>query len=89
MTRNSEIQDETGKRMNIITVISACIKYLKSHMQDACDKQCSGIEPTDVTWVVTIPAIWSDASKQIMRISAEQVYVFKDFDMIQNTTTSL
>lgn len=59
--------------MKVLTVISACIKYLKSHLMEVCNKQCAGVEPSDISWVVTIPAIWSDASKQIMRLSAEEV----------------
>lgn len=73
LTKNSEIQDVTGKSMKVLTVISSCIKYLKTCMQEMCDKQCTGVKEKDITWVVTVPTIWSDAAKQIMRLSAEKV----------------
>jgi hypothetical protein len=31
------------------------------------------IEPKDIRWVLTVPAIWSDAAKQFMRKSANLV----------------
>ena len=32
-----------------------------------------GIEPEEIRWVLTVPAIWSDAAKQFMRKSANLV----------------
>ncbi|XP_069129282.1 heat shock 70 kDa protein 12A-like [Argopecten irradians] len=57
--------------MRAIKVFTAAIKYLKDHMMDTCDKQMTGIKPTDILWVLTVPAIWSDASEQFMREAAE------------------
>jgi hypothetical protein len=31
------------------------------------------VSPDDVKWIITVPAIWSDAAKQFMREAAEQV----------------
>jgi hypothetical protein len=31
------------------------------------------IEPKDIRWVLTVPAIWSEAAKQFMRKSANLV----------------
>lgn len=38
-----------------------------------CKKQMTGIEESDVMWVLTVPAIWDDKSKQFMREAAEKV----------------
>jgi len=39
----------------------------------ALKKQVSGIEQSDVMFVITVPAIWNDASKQFMREAAIKV----------------
>ena len=31
------------------------------------------IRPCDINWVLTVPAIWSDAAKQFMREAAVEV----------------
>jgi hypothetical protein len=31
------------------------------------------IDPRDINWVLTVPAIWSDAAKQFMREAAVEV----------------
>jgi len=37
---------------------------------NALKKQVSDIQQSDVLFVITVPAIWSDASKQFMREAA-------------------
>jgi len=37
------------------------------------NKRIDVIKPTEIGWVLTVPAIWSDAAKQFMREAAVQV----------------
>ena len=67
------LEDECGKRMKAMDVFSAMIKFMMNHMISQCKNQTSGIEETDIKWVVTVPAIWSDTAKQFMREAAEMV----------------
>lgn len=46
--------------------------------------------PEDVKFVLTVPAIWTDRSKQFMRVAAIQVNIitpiFMDFMIYENET---
>ncbi|XP_033724910.1 heat shock 70 kDa protein 12B-like [Pecten maximus] len=70
--RNKMLQTEDGKKMSAIKVISAVISYLKSHLTKTVKDSAFDISDGDIRWVVTVPAIWSDPAKQMMREAAEQ-----------------
>uniref|UniRef100_K1RRW5 Heat shock 70 kDa protein 12B n=1 Tax=Magallana gigas TaxID=29159 RepID=K1RRW5_MAGGI len=72
LTRETLIEDDKGKKMKAIKVFSSAIGYLRDHLMTECKKQMSGIEESDVMWVLTVPAIWDDKSKQFMREAAEK-----------------
>ena len=57
-----------------MTVFSAAIRYLKDHLLQSCRNQQADVKDTDIKWVLTVPAIWNDQSKQFMRESAEKVF---------------
>ena len=59
--------------MLALDVFSEAIGYLRRHVMQACDKQGFKLSPTEIKWVLTVPAIWGDAAKQFMRRAAEQV----------------
>jgi len=46
------------------------IDYMRTHLMNALKKQVSEINESDVLFVITVPAIWSEASKQFMREAA-------------------
>ncbi|XP_069131214.1 heat shock 70 kDa protein 12B-like [Argopecten irradians] len=71
LNRNFTLEDDQGQSMQAIKVFTAAIKYLKDHMMETCSNQMIGITLADILWVLTVPAIWSDASKQFMREAAE------------------
>ena len=69
-----EIEDETGKKMLAIDVFGKSIKALVDHFMKMAESTGNNIiEMTDIRWVLTVPAIWSDGAKQFMRKSAEMV----------------
>ena len=75
------IEDDKGKKMKAIKVFSAVIEFLKENLMSTCKLQRTDIEDADIRWVLTVPAIWSDPSKQFMREAAEKVqYLFSLFD---------
>ncbi|XP_078325401.1 heat shock 70 kDa protein 12A-like [Crassostrea virginica] len=73
LTRESLLEDDKGKKMEAMKVCSAAIGYLKNHLLSTCKKQLTDIEDSDIKWVLTVPAIWTDPSKQFMREAAEKV----------------
>ncbi|XP_052794432.1 heat shock 70 kDa protein 12A-like [Mya arenaria] len=71
LSRDVEIQDEHGKRMKAIDVFSICIKHLATEFMKLGRNRLPDLTEDDVHWVLTVPAIWSDSSKQFMRVAAE------------------
>lgn len=72
LKRRFMLEDIKGRKMQAIEVFSACIKYLKEHLENTCKLACPDLKPEDIRWVLTVPAIWNDASKQFMREAAEK-----------------
>jgi hypothetical protein len=65
-----------GKSMQALTVFSLAIKFLKEHLMKKIHLGMKGIlSDEDVYFVLTVPAIWDDPSKQFMREAAEQVII--------------
>lgn len=77
MRRSMRIKDETGKSFSLRAVFKESIRFLKEHALGAITRQ-EDVFPTDVFWVLTIPAIWSEPAKQFMRKAAEEVYLYQE-----------
>lgn len=67
------IEDVTGKPLTAMKVFAKSIEALMQHLFDIFDQRGIDIKTTEIRWVLTVPAIWSDAAKQFMRKSAELV----------------
>lgn len=70
--RDLNLEDEQGQRMPAMDIFSAAIRHLKDQLMNALMNAFMGLNPNDVRWVLTVPAIWSDAAKQFMREAAKQ-----------------
>jgi hypothetical protein len=65
-----------GKSMQALTVFSLAIEFLKEHLMKKIHLGMKGmLSDEDVYFVLTVPAIWDDPSKQFMREAAEQVII--------------
>jgi len=75
--RDLTLEDEQGKHLSALTVFSECINYLRDHLMKQVHvvKRDLKIIPSEITWVLTVPAIWSDPAKQFMREAAVKVYM--------------
>ncbi|XP_045203146.2 heat shock 70 kDa protein 12A-like [Mercenaria mercenaria] len=82
LRRKFMLEDEMGKKMSAMDVFSACIKYLKDHHVKKCVQQLPDITDDDIRWVLTVPAIWNDASKQFMREAADKAGIMDQHLMI-------
>lgn len=67
------LEDITGKPVPALDVFALSIKALVIHLQTGLENKGSGMRATDILWVLTVPAIWTDNAKQFMRKSAEMV----------------
>ncbi|KAG2465285.1 HS12A protein, partial [Polypterus senegalus] len=68
------ITAQNGKQMPALKVFSESLRYLKDHALKTVNESMSDFKFTsnDVTWVLTVPAIWDNAAKEFMRLAAEK-----------------
>lgn len=78
------IEDITGKSLTAMKVFALSIKALVQHLFGIFEQRGIEIEKTEIRWVLTVPAIWSDAAKQFMRKSARMVSVFQNTNRRRN-----
>ncbi|KAL4221415.1 hypothetical protein ACF0H5_019673 [Mactra antiquata] len=66
-----KLTDSEGKTMEAITIFSEAIKYVHGHLLKRLkDALVDEIRPDQISWVITVPAIWRDSAKQFMREAA-------------------
>ncbi|KAL5006559.1 hypothetical protein ScPMuIL_015365 [Solemya velum] len=70
LKRDIKLEDATGKSLPALTVFQHGIKYLMDDVIEECKNKILGFKKEDIHWVLTTPAIWSDAAKQFMREAA-------------------
>ena len=70
--RDFMLEGENGLLMPALKVFSESIKYLRGHLENhLLSKQgIGGFQASEVDWVLTVPAIWTDPAKQFMREAA-------------------
>ena len=73
MPRDLTIEDEQGKHLSALKVISESINFLREHLMKQIERKDIPVKKTEITWVLTVPAIWSDPAKQFMREAAVKV----------------
>lgn len=69
------LEARNGKTLPALMVFSESLRYLKDHalntIQEASFQTVCDLE--EITWVITVPAIWSVAARQFMRLAAKEV----------------
>ncbi|KAK3577257.1 hypothetical protein CHS0354_030542 [Potamilus streckersoni] len=81
LTRKIQLEDETNKKtLPAKTVFSLAIRYLKDDMLTTSRGRLTGdeIRENEITWVLTVPAIWNDAAKQFMREAAVEAGIMNE-----------
>ncbi|XP_076142902.1 heat shock 70 kDa protein 12A-like [Alosa pseudoharengus] len=63
-----------GGKMAAVKVFAESLRYLKDHALSKIQNYSEAVklQESDVTWVLTVPAIWSNAAKEFMRKAAIQ-----------------
>lgn len=68
------IEDVTGRSFPAKSIFTSSIKALVDHFKSYFQKQnLLDLKDDDIKWVLTVPAIWSEAAKKYMRRCAENV----------------
>ncbi|XP_060563863.1 heat shock 70 kDa protein 12A-like [Ruditapes philippinarum] len=67
------ITDAVGKELPAIDVFAVVITHIKEKVYKQLKSTYSGFnEDSDILWVLTVPAIWSESAKQFMRKAANE-----------------
>ena len=67
-----KIAAQNGRELSAIKVIAITLRHLKDLMLRDINQHFQ--HPNrKIQWILTVPAIWSEAAKQIMREAASQV----------------
>ncbi|KAL2081066.1 hypothetical protein ACEWY4_022919 [Coilia grayii] len=77
-----QLTTTNGKQMSAIKVFSESLKYLKNHALRKIENFSQGtkLQDSDITWVLTVPAIWTNAAKQFMRDAATKAGLVTESD---------
>uniref|UniRef100_A0A672TRZ2 Heat shock protein family A (Hsp70) member 12A n=1 Tax=Strigops habroptila TaxID=2489341 RepID=A0A672TRZ2_STRHB len=80
VTSDMGLKASNGKMLPALMVFSESLRYLKEHalntIQEASFQTVYSEE--EVTWVITVPAIWSAAARQFMRWAAKEAGLISD-----------
>lgn len=68
-----------GKQLPAFEVFAISIKALVGHFMSLSTENGSNelLTISDIKWILTVPAIWSEKSKQFMRRSAVKVRLYR------------
>ncbi|KAH3735129.1 hypothetical protein DPMN_041591 [Dreissena polymorpha] len=70
--KDTMLDDECGKSLPARTVFSLSIRFMMDSLTNMSQQQVSGLDASDIHWVLTVPAIWDDSAKQFMRLAAHE-----------------
>ena len=72
MTQELKVTAVDGKKLPAVTVFSKALQHMKEITLKYLDERIQ-YPKRSILWILTVPAIWSPAAKQIMRTAAEKV----------------
>ena len=67
--------------MPAIRVITITLEHLKKLMLQQIDQKLKHPNKR-IQWILTVPAIWSEAAKQIMRFAAKEVTYYNNYNAL-------
>lgn len=66
-----------GKSQTALVLFAHSLSHFKrlaiSELKERCAEQKSVPQESDIRWVVTVPAIWKQSARQLMREAAYEV----------------
>lgn len=69
------LEASNGKTLPALLVFAESLRYMEQHALKTIQEASFNTvcDPEEITWVITVPAIWSAAAKQFMRLAAKEV----------------
>jgi len=87
---STEISASNGQRMLAMNVFSHALSFFRSRaLLEINDQSGAKVASDDIRWIVTVPAIWHDPAKQLMRRAAYQVRTFASAGLYARTSAQL
>ena len=71
-----KVKAKNGKEYYLVEVIAYILKYLKDELIKKLKRAELNLEATNFDWVITVPAIWRNRGKQMMREAGYKVCAF-------------
>ena len=65
--------DSEGRKFPAVDIFAETIRYLKNNFLEIIQATERKIPDTDIFYVITTPAIWSEKAKSFMRKAGEKV----------------
>ncbi|NXJ67644.1 HS12B protein, partial [Rostratula benghalensis] len=80
ITTTMELKACNGKTLPAMVVFSESLRYLKDHVLETIQEASfqTVCNQEDITWVITVPAIWHTAARQFMRLAAKKAGLISD-----------
>ena len=77
-TRSFNVKAENGKELPVVIVITKLLEFFKREFIGEYSEFSKDHKPalpsiSHIMWILTVPAIWSLAAKQIMKDAAKMV----------------
>ena len=63
----------SGEQYYLVEVIAYVLKHLKNCLMEWLQRAAPRLRTADIHWVITVPAIWKQDGKQMMREAAYKV----------------
>lgn len=80
MTQRPTIRATNGKQVPAMSVFSQALRFMMQHVMERLRTGIAvQVLPSDILWVLTVPAIWSNGAKQLMREGTDRrtdVHIF-------------
>ena len=67
VTRDMTIRAHDGSLWYLIEVIATILRHLKEQLEDHLSRTINPLKATEFNWVITVPAIWQDRGRRMMR----------------------
>ena len=83
MTRDVKLKAANGKELSAIKVITITLEHLKNLILKDIEEQITHPNRR-IQWIVTVPAIWSEGAKQMMREAATLVKYIHSYAYMYN-----
>lgn len=73
LQHDSELKDISGKSLPAIDVFAMSIQYLRDHLVQTLNERGTLADLSQIMFVLTVPAIWTESAKLFMQKAAVNV----------------